>query len=506
MAIIWGTSDDDTLYGSMGDDFIYCGSGDDTAYAEAGDDVVFGGFGNDMLFGGDGDDWLYGDHGGGDAAGGGNEERNDVLAGGKGNDWIIADSPDRQFKGDVVQPPQDCEIENGVTGQDGRAGDNPVIGGNDQIFAGAGDDYIDAGPGNDIIGGDSDYMPSSPGLLDDGNNYNGNDIIVSGDGNDLSYGGGGNDRMYDGGGDDLLDGGRGDDTISNSSSAPYTPFNHGAHDRLLGGQGDDEIASFISMQPHTTAGIWARQYLYGDHIDPLNPGEYGNDTLFLGFEDGGPGVGWSGSTIEFQIHGDSPESMEEGGNDVIEVASGSDGGNSPLRTNSLITGGGGNDEIKSYLSWGVEVHGGFGDDVIVCIESDLYNSAGDGLFGDEGSDILSGGSGSDGLFSGGINRLTHRLDDGYDVMTGGTGADHFYWAGVNGRVTDHEIGLDKMIVLGDRIVAQLTGAEGEIQLNYLGAGQTQVLVQLGAWAGWGVEDISVQATTSQALTAGDFIF
>lgn len=63
VAVISGTSENDTLIGFAGDDGISGGKGDDFLDGKSGTDTLFGGRGNDILNGGDGDDILVGGKG-----------------------------------------------------------------------------------------------------------------------------------------------------------------------------------------------------------------------------------------------------------------------------------------------------------------------------------------------------------------------------------------------------------------------------------------------------------
>ena len=63
VAVISGTSENDTLIGFAGDDAISGGMGDDFLDGKSGTDTLFGGRGNDILNGGDGDDILVGGKG-----------------------------------------------------------------------------------------------------------------------------------------------------------------------------------------------------------------------------------------------------------------------------------------------------------------------------------------------------------------------------------------------------------------------------------------------------------
>lgn len=82
---IWGEAGNDTLRGDAHDDHIYAGDGDD---------LIYGGTGNDQLFGDGGTDKIYGDAG------------NDILKGGTGKAFLYGgDGNDSLYYG-----PTDADI------------------------------------------------------------------------------------------------------------------------------------------------------------------------------------------------------------------------------------------------------------------------------------------------------------------------------------------------------------------------------------------------------------
>lgn len=109
MAIINGTSRDDTLTGTIGNDTITGGAGNDRLDGGSGNDILDGGSGNDLLRGGAGIDVLLGGLGNDTLEGGDGNDRleggdgNDVLRGGSGNDILIGGAGDDQIYGDAGQ-------------------------------------------------------------------------------------------------------------------------------------------------------------------------------------------------------------------------------------------------------------------------------------------------------------------------------------------------------------------------------------------------------------------
>ncbi|MCC5629422.1 calcium-binding protein [Nostoc sphaeroides] len=86
MAILQGTSSDDTLNGGSGNDSLNGGLGDDLLFGNAGNDTLRGNQGSDVIFGGDGNDNLIGGTNGSPDAPEGFFE--DFLVGGTGSDTL----------------------------------------------------------------------------------------------------------------------------------------------------------------------------------------------------------------------------------------------------------------------------------------------------------------------------------------------------------------------------------------------------------------------------------
>lgn len=102
---LWGGKSDDQIRGGLGNDEIKCGKGDDLAGGAAGNDYLHGNIGSDTVYGADGDDWLRGG------------QENDTLDGGNGVDTLQGDKAD------------------------------------DVLFGGEGDDFLYGGEGSDVIQG-----------------------------------------------------------------------------------------------------------------------------------------------------------------------------------------------------------------------------------------------------------------------------------------------------------------------------------------------------------------
>jgi Ca2+-binding RTX toxin-like protein len=267
--------------GGLGNDHLVSTAQGDRIYGGGGSDVINAGAGNDIVFGGTGNDTLFG----------GTE--NDTLYGQGDDDFLFGEDGD-----DVLVA---------AIGNDalfGGIGNDTLLGGAgiDYLEGGAGNDTIYAGAGDDLSFGDHNPVTAPPNetLVIGGDDYldgeEGNDDLRGGAGNDILIGGLGNDLLFGGDGDDVLRGGVGNDT-------------------LRGELGVD--------------------VLYG---------EAGNDNLYAGSRAAGGGGGEGGGSggggfFAFfsvaqpvdQLYGDDGDDYLNSGNEFFETS------------DSLLTGGGGND-------------------------------------------------------------------------------------------------------------------------------------------------------------------
>jgi Ca2+-binding RTX toxin-like protein len=166
----WG---DDTMYGGNGDDNLQGVTGNDKEYGGAGMDSLDGGPGRDRLEGGPGNDGLSGDDprdGAGVAA--------DIMLGGSGEDAVGYSAYTHRVAVDA----------DGVTGDDGQAGEHDTVGADvETIIGGSGNDWLWGNNAAGQIQGDA-----------------GNDVLHGGGGDDLLDGGAGRDTVYGDAGDDIL--------------------------------------------------------------------------------------------------------------------------------------------------------------------------------------------------------------------------------------------------------------------------------------------------------------
>lgn len=291
MAIINGTSRNDTLTATSGDDTIDGGAGSDLIFAGAGNDTIYDNDNApDTVYGGAGNDvWIPANS---SQAGGSDQVfleagddtaylgyltvgQNETIDGGAGNDTFsfsnfpnpalnvtLRENGSIDFLGALVKENVYLNFENltgnaaqnTLTGNSqanvldgggnddklyGGAGNDVLIGGTgkDSLYGGTGDDTLDGGEGEDLLyGGDgADALFGGQGqdtLYGDA----GNDALTGGDGEDRLYGGAGNDTLLGGQGQDTLEGGDGNDVLDGADGAGQDN-----DDRLYGGAGNDTL-------------------------------------------------------------------------------------------------------------------------------------------------------------------------------------------------------------------------------------------------------------------------
>ena len=335
LAVIVGTSGNDTLYGT-GDD--------DTISGLAGNDSLYGYGGNDLLDGGSGYDYLYGGFG------------NDTLIGGEASDTT----------GNSLQ---------------GEPGNDTLTGtaGNDSLNGGEGNDILNGGDGNDSLY-DSEYDSAATtntinaGAGDDQitvQSYNANSVttVTGGAGQDtynLQYYSTGKVIATDfgaGAGGDVLN----IDSLLNQSTgySAGNPFNSGlGYLRVLQNGTDsllqwdrDGVATGYSWQTVIRLKNINAATLTGENFTPFAPPDGGSTGVIL-----------SGTT----------------GNDILkggvvdDTLSGLDGSDTlyGYGGNDLLDGGSGYD----YL------YGGPGNDTLTGGEAS--DTTGNSLQGDNGNDTL----------------------------------------------------------------------------------------------------------------------
>ncbi|MGA9582552.1 MAG: calcium-binding protein [Allosphingosinicella sp.] len=275
MAVINGTSGNDTLNGTNVSDTINGLGGDDTLFGNGGSDTLDGGTGADSMYGGTGNDTYIVDDAGDSV----------IENAGEGNDTV---------RTTLVAYALTANVE-------------------DLRYTGAGNF---TGTGNDL------------------NNYiygaGGDDSLSGGDGHDTLTGNGGDDSLYGGAGHDTLGGGAGADYMEgNDGNDVYVVDNAGDTVVELGGEGIDEVYSFLSsytlgseVENLTNNVSGSTFHGIGNGLDNVLTGQSGVDTL--------EGLGGNdtirGAVGDDVLDGGADDDLLIGGSgaDVLTGGSGSD--------------------------------------------------------------------------------------------------------------------------------------------------------------------------------------
>lgn len=264
-----GNTLDNLITGNSGNNKLDGGAGNDTLFGGAGNDTIIGGIGNDVLSGDDGNDSLSG--GVGNDILNGNDGA-DVLFGGGGNDTLNGGSGD-----DTLYLENKGETLFGEEGSDVLNASNYKFSNSNQIgllIDAQNDSYESAYYSNLIT---KTIAWNDEGTFSDIENVIGsakNDTIYAADsgslirggaGNDKLYGAAGNDTLYGEAGSDTLDGGAGNDVLYGDAGSDALYGGDGS-DILYGGAGTDSL--YGGADDDTLYGS-AGAYLYGNDGDDV---------------------------------------------------------------------------------------------------------------------------------------------------------------------------------------------------------------------------------------------
>ncbi len=474
-----GSADGDVLSGNSGDNFLRGNGGNDTLAGGDGVDTLDGGAGADSLDGGDYDDTLIADN------------LDTLVRGGNGYDWvyyigtgnITLDAGANGVEVVVLTDATGNDTINAATLASSftvyAAGGADLITGSsndDNLYGQGGNDTIGGGGGNDLIWGEGGADSLSGGANDDTLIADALDTLVSGGaGLDWVYYVGAGNVTLNAGASGIevvvLTDASGNDTIDAATqTAVFSVYAAGGSDTLTGGSNNDN--------------------LYGQDGNDTIVGGDGNDTIWG--EAGADSL--SGGNGDDTIIADSTDTLVSGGGGINDwvyfIGSGSIAMDAGAAGVEVVFTNGGADNLNAATQVNnFAAYAGDGDDVIT------GGSGNDGLFGQDGNDTIVGGLGNDVLLGeNGNDRLTG--GGGGDILAGGAGADTFVFAAGWGgdSVLDFQNGADQFDVRGlaGNGVHAITG----LGISIHGA---------DAWITWN-SDLIVVANAAGLLDSSDFLF
>ncbi|WP_162560038.1 peroxidase family protein [Methylotetracoccus oryzae] len=496
LAVITGTTANNTVVGTANDDLILGLTGNDTLTGAAGNDIVDGGGGGDTLLASvnDGDDDYRGGAGT-DTYSLANTTADATIDLGTGTATSVQTGSDTLLA-----------IENAV----GGSGNDLLIGRagvNNRLTGGVGNDTFQIQDAGDIVveaaGGGTDTVQASITYTLAANVEN-LTLIGIGDINGTGNGGAniltgniGNNVLNGAGGIDTMVGGNGNDT--------YVVDTGGEITTELAGEGNDSVQSTISwtlaaeVENLTLLGTGAINGT-GNAADNVITGNSGNNVLngLAGIDTLIGGGGNDTYVTTLTAAGALEDTVVVGdGIDTLQV-----NGSAALASAATIT-----------LGLGLEnaTIANTGSTLLNLTGNDLANS----LSGNAGSNSLSGGLGNDTLSGfGGADRLNGGA--GVDVLTGGGGRDTFAFAAGDSSalaasfdsITDYAKGGAGVGDLIDFTVAMTRGGSGAAATaTQASINQTTGVATFAAGSGGTVADaVSDIAARFTAATdaAGEF--
>jgi Ca2+-binding RTX toxin-like protein len=470
----------DCLFGDVGDDYLFAGPGDDQMLGSEGVDYMEGNEGNDWMRGGKendemygnaGSDVMYGDDDDDQMFGGSDYEENDAddeMYGNAGDDVMLGDN------GQIIASASDT-IET-IYPQYG--GDDTMYGngGNDILLGGYGGDYIWGNTGEDVILGDNGVVnrDDDASVLRIESSYHvdgGVDTIEGNQAEDIILGGEEGDNISGDQADDTILGDNGvvvlEDGTDDGGDVYTTDPEYGGRDTISGDDGDDII---LGGSGNDSDDGDDHDYVEDDDGTAGNNGDHitGNDGEDIILGDNGyisrtvVTVGVEGEYLVERIATTYPGL---GGGDVIS-------GN---QMKDVILGGNASDAISGDLADDTIL----GDNGVVILEddgedgADVYTADPD----DGGQDVISG-------------------DDGYDLILGGSGGLDLGEGNVGDTITGND-GED--IILGDNgYVARTEEYEvTRIATTYPCLGAGDVI------SGNQMKDIIIGGNTADTITGDD---
>lgn len=334
-----------------------------------GSGVLIGGAFNDHLTGGNASDTLLG-FGGNDVLTGGAIAAN-TLQGGTGDDTYIV-----ELSGDTL-----FEL-------DGEGIDTVIALSPDLTLR----DHLE----NLIYLGTANFTGTGNSAANEIRGDVGDDVLNGAGGDDLLFGGNGNDRLIGGSGNNGLNGGSGID-IADYSTAPIAVKINLATSSSANGQGGIDVLTEIeaiigSDYADTLIGNGADNILSGGLGSDYLIGQGGNDRLIGGAGSPNTLQGGTGDDVYVvELANNTIIEFAGEGIDTVETSSGS----ATLRTN-----------VENLTFIGSGSFNGFGNTLANVIQG---GTAADFLSGNDGDDVLIGGTGAANTLIGGAGNDVYRI-------------------------------------------------------------------------------------------------
>lgn len=376
------------IIGDVGNNILSGDAGDDVLEGLDGDDTLWGGFGNDILIGGAGNDRLNGGIGA------------DQMQGGAGDDVYVVDN-----------------IEDSISDTGGTDSVEISTSGSGYTLAAGIENATTVSLGAMTLNGNSLRNSLTTGAGNDQiYGYGGDDFIRAGDGDDTVYGGQGNDSLQGGDGTDQLDGGDGDDRLDGGAGA----------DTMIGGFGDDYyvidnagdvIQDFagtntVETTTHYTLGSFVQNLVLVGTTLLVGTGNASNNSI----------TGGSGGDVLRGLDGD--DTLDgRAGDDQLEGGAGNDTLTGGLGNNTLI-GGTGNDIYVTLTNQDsiIELAGEGADELRTAALIQVAPSNVENLTFTGTGSFIGVGNALDNAITGGANYDELFGRDGNDALSEGTGS------------------------------------------------------------------------------------
>ncbi|HEX5344287.1 MAG TPA: calcium-binding protein, partial [Duganella sp.] len=456
MAMMTGTTGNDSITGTTAADQLFGLEGNDTLIGNTGDDVLDGGAGGDVLNGGAGVDTANyanstaavnvnlttGAASGGDAQGD-TLTAMEAVVGSAFNDTLASSTSGHALKGGAGDDVYVVGISTVVVTEAALSGTDEVrtalatlsIASYDNV-----ENLTYTGTANFNATGNAENNVITGGA--------GNDSLRGGAGHDTLIGGAGNDTLFGGVGSDVLQGGAGIDTASYADAPAGVTINlkTGIHTGIAAGDTFDSIEAFIGSSQagdkftgDANGNSFDGGAGAGDIIDYSTSSAAVSVNLTTKVASGGDAQGDTLAGFEVVIGSDFDDTLGSStsghelqggaGNDIyvlgissVDVVEAAGGGMDEVQTTAAVLSMANYDNVENLTYTGTANFTGTGNAENNVITGGVGNDA---LRGGAGDDTLIGGAGNDTLFGGA----------GVDNLQGGAGTDTASYADATSAVT-----------------------------------------------------------------------